>query len=173
MSWFAKLINLESAYGFRLVLKSATWDEETSMNLSLFESISEEEPVLFKTGGKETGQVVTTHVTQRFEVLFQKGAPRFKRLCKLLEEALIESSFEHNTGGHESRIIIFCLHKTQARKIGKDLKSKADIDDIVLEGDMSQEARVDAMAAFRNGLRGNFLVAIDLAGQRLDFNVEI
>ena len=63
LSWFAKLINLESAYGFRLVLKSATWDEETSMNLSLFESISEEEPVLFKTGGKETGQVVTTNVT--------------------------------------------------------------------------------------------------------------
>ena len=51
------------------------------------------------------------------------------------------------------------------------MKSKADIDDIVLEGDMSQEARVDTLAAFRNGLRGKVLVAIDLAGRGLDFNV--
>jgi len=171
LSWFAKLVNMESAYGFRLVLTSATWDEQTSANLSLFESISEEEPVLVKTGGKETGQVVSRNVTQRCEVLFQKGAPRFNRLCKLLEAALIESNIKNNTGEDDSRIIVFCLHKSQARQIGKDLKCKADVDNIVLEGDMSQKARAAAITAFRNGSRGKVLVATDVAARGLDFNV--
>ena len=168
LAWFAQLVNEESAYGFRLVLTSATWDEETSANLSQFESISEEEPVLLMAGGAGTGQVVTKNVTQRVEVLFQKGAPRFNRLCKLLEGALKESSDGED---EERRIIVFCLHKSQARQIGKDLRNKMGIENVVLEGDMSQSARVAAMEAFRKGTQGRVLVATDVAARGLDFNV--
>jgi superfamily II DNA/RNA helicase len=44
LSWFAQLVNSESALGFRLVLTSATWGKETSANLSRFESIPNKNP---------------------------------------------------------------------------------------------------------------------------------
>jgi superfamily II DNA/RNA helicase len=159
LSWFAQLVNAESALGFRLVLTSATWEEETSANLSRFESISEQEPVLLTTEG--AGQVVTKNVTQRVEVLAHKGAPRLNYLLKLLTKALQE-------GDAGSRVIVFCLHKSQARQMGKDLRAKG-IANVVLEGDMSQSARVAAIEAFRNGTQGRrVLVATDVAARGLD-----
>lgn len=159
LSWFAQLVNAKSALGFRLVLTSATWEEETSANLSRFESLSEQDPVLLTTDG--AGQVVTKNVTQRVEVLSHKGAPRLNYLVKLLTKALKDS----DTG---SRIIVFCLHKSQARQMGKDLRSK-NIANVVLEGDMSQSARVAAIEAFRNGTQGRrVLVATDVAARGLD-----
>jgi ATP-dependent RNA helicase DBP3 len=175
LAWFAQLVNVESAYGFRLVLTSATWDEETSgASLSQFESLSDQEPVLLTAGGAGAGQVVTKNVTQRVEVVFQKGAPRFNRLCKLLKAALDDdndTTKNNNSSSSSSRIIVFCLHKSQARQVAKDLKHKAGIPNVVLEGDMSQSARVAAIEAFRNGSQGRVLVATDVAGRGLDFNV--
>jgi superfamily II DNA/RNA helicase len=160
LNWFAQLVNATSAKGFRLVLTSATWEKETSSNLSRFESISEHDPVLLTTEG--AGQVVTNNVSQRVEVLSHKGAPRFNYLVKLLTVALKQEDLG-------SRVIVFCLHKSQARQIGKDLKSKAGIANVVLEGDMSQSARVAAIEAFRNATQGRrVLVATDVAARGLD-----
>ena len=160
LNWFAQLVNATSVKGFRLVLTSATWEKETSANLSRFESISEHDPVLLTTEG--AGQLVTKNVTQRVEVLSHKGAPRFNSLVKLLTAALKQEDLG-------SRVIVFCLHKSQARQIGKDLKSKAGIANVVLEGDMSQSARVAAIRAFRNATQGRrVLVATDVAARGLD-----
>mmetsp|Transcript_13998 Transcript_13998/g.25314 ORF Transcript_13998/g.25314 Transcript_13998/m.25314 type:complete len:613 (-) Transcript_13998:106-1944(-) len=161
LSWFAQLVNASSVKGFRLVLTSATWDEKTSSNLSRFQSISKHEPVFLATEG--AGQVVTKNVTQRVEVLAHKGAPRFKRLVALLTEALLKDNM---TGS--SRVVVFCLHKAQARQMGKDLRPKG-IANVVLEGDMSQSARAAAIEAFRNGKQGlRVLVATDVAARGLD-----
>eukprot|EP00978_Attheya_sp_CCMP212_P044001 scaffold297102_cov41-Attheya_sp.AAC.1 len=161
LSWFAQLVNASSVKGFRLVLTSATWDEKTSSNLSRFQSISKHEPVFLATEG--AGQVVTKNVTQRVEVLAHKGAPRFKQLVALLTEALLKDNI---TGS--SRVIVFCLHKAQARQMGKDLRAKG-IANVVLEGDMSQSARAAAIEAFRNGKQGlRVLVATDVAARGLD-----
>jgi len=160
ISWFAQLLNEESAYGFRLVLTSATWDTQTSASLSLFETNSEEEPVLLTTGASCDGGKVTNNVTQKVEVLAHKGAPRFKHLCALLMAALRVDS--------ESRVIVFCLHKSQTRQMGKDLHSK-DISNVVLEGDMSQSARSASLETFRKGTLGRrVLVATDVAARGLD-----
>jgi superfamily II DNA/RNA helicase len=69
----------------------------------------------------------------------------------------------------DSRLIVFCLHKAQARQLGKDLRTKAQIPNVVLEGDMSQSARAAAMEAFRHASQGRrVLVATDVAARGLD-----
>lgn len=174
ISWFTQLVNhatrmkrtsSESAsQGFRLVLTSATWEAESNTSLSLFETISKQPPVFLTaaSSGKEQMKMVTKNVTQRVEVLAHKGAPRFNYLVKLLIAALSESS-------PSSRIIVFCPYKSQTRQIGKDLRAKGGIENLVLEGDMSQSARVTAIKAFRNGARGcRVLVATDVAARGLD-----
>jgi ATP-dependent RNA helicase DBP3 len=162
--WFAQEVNATSVEGFRLVLTSATWEEETSANLSRFESISQEEPVLLTSEG--AGQVVTKNVTQRVEVLAHKGAPRFNYLVRLLTTALLNK--DDLLGSSSNRVIVFLPHKSQTRQMGKDLHSKG-IANVVLEGDMSQSARVAAIEAFRNGTQGRrVLVATDVAARGLD-----
>lgn len=167
LHWFAQRVNHDSARGFRLVLTSATWEKETSANLSRFESMSEHDPVFLTTTTEGAGGV-TKNVTQRVDVLAHKGAPRFNHLVKLLTAALQQDDDDTTS----SRIIVFCLHKSQARQLGKDLmmKSKAAaIANVVLEGDMSQSARVAAIEAFRHGTQGRrVLVATDVAARGLD-----
>jgi len=102
---------------------------------------------------------VTKTVTQRVNVLAHKGAPRFNYLSKLLTMALKDDP--------GSRVIVFCLHKAEARQMGKDLRAEG-IANVVLEGDMSQSARVTAIEAFRNGTQGRVLVATDVAARGLD-----
>jgi len=158
ISWYAQLVNKNNAHGFRLVLTSATWEKETGSNLSQFKSISDQEPVFLMT---DASQVVTRNVTQRVEVLSHKGAPRFKYLCKLLTAALQDDDGVASS----SKIIVFCPHKSQTRQLGKDLRTKANIANVVLEGDMSQSARVAAIEAFCNGTQ--VLVATDIASRGL------
>ena len=185
ISWFAQLVNgvtstmtmttsgsgsgSASQRGFRLALTSATWEAETNANVSLFKSISKQPPVFLATAESSASKgqstktiVVTKNVTQKVEVLKYKGAPRFNYLVRLLTAALSGSP-------SGSRVIVFCLHKSQARQIGKDIRAKGGIANIVLEGDMSQSARVAAIEAFRNGTQGcRVLVATDVAARGLD-----
>jgi len=169
LNWFAQLVNHASIEGFRVVLTSATWGTATSANLSRFESISSAEqhdPVILATTDEAgtAGQMVTKNVTQLVEVLAHKGAPRFNHLVQLLVAALKlgKKDFE------SSRVVVFCLHKSQARQVGKDLKAKG-IANVVLEGDMSQSARAAAIETFRHGKEGRrILVATDVAARGLD-----
>lgn len=174
LSWFAQAMNRASAHRFRLVLTSATWEEPISAtSVSLFQTISSAahtttttEPVLLVADG--AGQVVTKNVTQKVQVLSHKGAPRFKALLALLGAALQERDDENDD---DARMIVFCLHKAEARQIGKDLHARG-IDNVVLEGDMSQSARAAAVAAFRDSARGGrrrrVLVATDVAARGFD-----
>jgi ATP-dependent RNA helicase DBP3 len=102
---------------------------------------------------------VTKNVTQRVEVLAHKGAPRFRSLVQLLTAALDENN--------KNKMIVFCAHKAQARTMGKDLRSRS-VDNVVLEGDMSQTARVAAVASFRDDAARRVLVATDVAARGLD-----
>jgi superfamily II DNA/RNA helicase len=173
LSWFAQSLNSSCTVGFRLVLTSATWEEQTSAtSMSLFETISSTavnqqqqkyEPVLLVADG--AGHVVTKNVTQSVQVMAHKGAPRLKALVGLLSAALKQ---QQDDDTNNARMIVFCLHKAEARQIGKDLQAKG-IANVVLEGDMSQSARAAAILTFRRGTQGKrVLVATDVAARGLD-----
>jgi len=215
LTWLAQVLQMESVDGFRVVLTSATWDAATSTQaVAQFASRSDVAPVVVRaddsgngrtknettmTGRRsphqDGGLMVSTTVTQQVEVVWQKGAPRFKRLCTLLEAALRQTSFRHGNGQQttidaeessrnddddRTRIIVFCLQKAQARQIGNALKQQktglrvAATTILILEGDMSQAARAAAVDTFRRGGSsggGVVLVATDVAARGLDCHV--
>jgi ATP-dependent RNA helicase DBP3 len=153
LDWFAQQLH-KDVTSFRLVLTSATWGSDTSR---ASRSLSSNDPILL--GGGGTSTEVTKNVTQIVEVLAHKGAPRFNHLVKLLTAAQASSA--------DCRTIVFCLHKAQARQMGKDLRTKANLNTVVLEGDMSHSARVAAVQSFRDGTQ-DVLVATDVAARGLD-----
>ena len=217
LTWLAQVLQTESTNGFRVVLTSATWDTDTSTQaVAQFASRSSVAPVVLRAEEERNGQkkknatatgrrpshhgglMVSTTVTQQVEVIGQKGAPRFKRLCTLLEAALRQTSSrngrsqmtidaeESSRSRHDddvddddnrTRIIVFCLQKAQARQIGNALKQKISMITtiLILEGDMSQAARAATVDAFRQGGSGSgagvVLVATDVAARGLDCHV--
>mmetsp|Transcript_21741 Transcript_21741/g.38414 ORF Transcript_21741/g.38414 Transcript_21741/m.38414 type:complete len:575 (-) Transcript_21741:12-1736(-) len=157
LSSIALLVNRKSQDGFRYTVTSATWTNAIASRLALFESLSNQPPILLTIDG--AGQSVPTSVTQRVEVLAHKGAPRFKRLLGMLKPILAKEL--------RTRVIVFCLTKAETKQIGKDLAENG-VRTVVLQGDMSQTARTAAIEAFRSGRQGRVLVATDVAARGLD-----
>ena len=128
----------------------------------------------------EGGQalVAAASVTQRFEQMKGKGAPRMRRLTELLAEILGDpdepppeqedvAGVGQEVGGKEpGRVLVFVLYKKEASDVAKVLAAKG-FSAVPLHGDMSQSARSTAMEAFRSG-EAAVLVATDVAARGLD-----
>ena len=68
--------------------------------------------------------------------------------------------------GADSRILVFALYKKEASRV-EDMLRRKGFSVGALHGDMSQAARMDALAAFKNGTT-SLLVATDVAARGLD-----
>lgn len=97
---------------------------------------------------------------------------RFPRCLLLLANSNVSSRLlghlrtVANKNSEDSRVLVFALYKKEASRVEQTLRQKG-YSVGALHGDMSQNARLDALAAFKLGTTP-VLVATDVAARGLD-----
>eukprot|EP00038_Savillea_parva_P009267 m.182351 g.182351 ORF g.182351 m.182351 type:complete len:705 (-) comp15511_c0_seq1:16-2130(-) len=104
-------------------------------------------------------------VQQRVEILGGKGAPRFRRLCALLNEFGIAGDGKEGSSPG-AKVLVFVLYKKEARDIAKAIADRG-FPAVSLHGDMTQKARGIALSKFHDD-DAQVLVATDVAARGLD-----
>ena len=133
---------------------SATWPPSIQAIAAEFTAA----PVRVIVGSAELAAAAS--VEQRVEVL--EPAAKDAALLRLL-------SAHH--ASRRNRVLVFCLYKKEADRVDRFLRARGWAS-AAIHGDLSQDARIRALAAFKDG-SAPLLVATDVAARGLDIpNVE-
>ncbi|KAF7319773.1 hypothetical protein MKEN_00759700 [Mycena kentingensis (nom. inval.)] len=134
---------------------SATWPDAVRRLASTFQ----QNPVRVTVGSDDL--TANSRVEQVVEV-FDDARSKDSRLLNLL------NSLGHKKGTTrgDARILVFALYKKEASRVEQRLR-QAGYSVGALHGDLSQNARLDALEKFKNGTTG-LLVATDVAARGLD-----
>ncbi|KAG2345414.1 DEAD-domain-containing protein [Suillus weaverae] len=143
--------------GRQTMMFSATWPEAVRRLASSFQY----SPVRVTVGSDDL--TANSRVEQVVEV-FDDPREKDNRLLKRLKD--LSHKKTSRKGSDEARILIFALYKKEATRIEQSLR-RAGYDVGALHGDMSQNARMDALEKFKTGETG-LLVATDVAARGLD-----
>ncbi|TFK76632.1 DEAD-domain-containing protein [Pluteus cervinus] len=132
---------------------SATWPEAVRRLASIFQR----NPVRATVGSDDL--TANSRVEQSVEVL-DDGRRKDTRLVSHL------NALSHKKKGGDTRVLVFALYKKEASRVESMLRSLGYTVG-ALHGDMTQNARMDALEKFKNGTTG-LLVATDVAARGLD-----
>ena len=115
-------------------------------------------PVKVAVGDNPTGELrANTRITQEVEVMEQHD--KQNRLIELLKQ--------YQSGKNkDDRILVFCLYKKEATRIEQFIQ-RSGFRVGGIHGDLSQDKRTAALAAFKDG-KVPLLVATDVAARGLD-----
>lgn len=155
-----KIIATTPTKGRQTLMFTATWPPSVRALASTFMK----NPVHISIGADNpTGELrANAKITQRVEVV----DPRQKetRLLQLLQQHQGAAGAKQN-----DRILVFCLYKKEAARIESFLRARGGggIKVAGIHGDLSQEKRTAALAAFKSGACP-LLVATDVAARGLD-----
>lgn len=151
-----KIIATTTTAGRQTLMFTATWPPSVRTLASTFTRT----PVHISIGADNpTGQLrANANITQRVEVV----DPRHKeaRLLHLLRQHQGPGPKPHD------RVLVFCLYKKEAARIETLLRARG-MHAAAIHGDMTQDKRTAALAAFKTGACP-LLVATDVAARGLD-----
>ncbi|KAG6849796.1 hypothetical protein H0H93_005046 [Arthromyces matolae] len=134
---------------------SATWPEAVRRLASTFQN----NPVRVTVGSDDL--TANSRVEQSLEV-FDDARSKDSRLLA----ALRSLSHKKTTGPTDTRILVFALYKKEASRV-EDMLRRQGYSVGALHGDMTQNARMEALERFKNGTTG-LMVATDVAARGLD-----
>ncbi|KAG6890999.1 hypothetical protein C0992_011276 [Termitomyces sp. T32_za158] len=136
---------------------SATWPEAVRRLASTFQKT----PVRITVGSDDL--TANSRVEQSVEV-FDDSRSKDSRLLAVLRS--LSHKKTSTTGATESRILVFALYKKEASRVEEMLRRQG-YSVGALHGDMTQNARMEALEKFKNGTTG-LMVATDVAARGLD-----
>ncbi|RXW24773.1 hypothetical protein EST38_g1115 [Candolleomyces aberdarensis] len=136
---------------------SATWPEAVRRLASTFQR----NPVRVTVGSDDL--TANSRVEQKVEV-FEDARSKDQRLMGHLRKLLPNK--KPTKGIAESRVLVFALYKKEASRVEQTLQRQGYAVG-ALHGDMSQNARMDALEKFKTGVT-NLLIATDVAARGLD-----
>ncbi|CAK5265461.1 unnamed protein product [Mycena citricolor] len=139
------------------VMFSATWPEAVRRLASTFQ----QDPVRVTVGSDDL--TANSRVTQEVEV-FDDARSKDQRLLKHLRQFGHKKTTTNGSG--ENRVLVFALYKKEASRVEEMLRRDG-YSVGALHGDLSQNARLEALERFKNGSTG-LLVATDVAARGLD-----
>ncbi|EIN13333.1 DEAD-domain-containing protein [Punctularia strigosozonata HHB-11173 SS5] len=134
---------------------SATWPESVRRLAATFQR----DPVRITVGSDDL--TANSRVEQVVEV-FDDARSKDGRLLDTLRQL----KHPKKSTSADARVLVFALYKKEAARVESFLRSKGYAVG-ALHGDMSQQARMDALARFKDGEHG-VLVATDVAARGLD-----
>ncbi|KAG6878335.1 hypothetical protein C0993_008513 [Termitomyces sp. T159_Od127] len=136
---------------------SATWPEAVRRLASTFQKT----PIRVTVGSDDL--TANSRVEQSVEV-FDDSRSKDSRLLAVLRS--LSHKKTSTTGATESRILVFALYKKEASRVEEMLRRQG-YSVGALHGDMTQNARMEALERFKNGTTG-LMVATDVAARGLD-----